>query len=41
MIIIEPQTMPAYDLDDLLAAMEPDTFPDEVDFGPPVGDEPW
>ncbi|WP_443747161.1 AbrB/MazE/SpoVT family DNA-binding domain-containing protein [Asticcacaulis solisilvae] len=40
-IIIEPVTAPSYDLDDLLANMTPDTFPDDVDFGPPVGREAW
>ncbi len=40
-IIIEPVLAPVYDLDELLAQMSPDTFPDEVDFGPPVGKEIW
>jgi antitoxin MazE len=40
-VIIEPVPMPRYDLDALLAAMTPDTFPDEVDFGPPIGEEAW
>jgi antitoxin MazE len=40
-IIIEPITAPAFDLDDLLAAMTPDTFPEEIDFGRPVGGEAW
>lgn len=40
-VVIEPVTAPAPDLDDLLSAMTPDTFPDEVDFGRPVGDEAW
>jgi antitoxin MazE len=40
-IIVEPVTTPSYDLDDLLAKMTPDTFPEEVDFGRPVGGEAW
>jgi antitoxin MazE len=40
-VIIEPVTKPSYDLDDLLAKMTPDTFPDEIDFGRPVGGETW
>jgi antitoxin MazE len=40
-IIVEPVTAPSYDLDDLLAKMTPDTFPEEVDFGRPVGGEAW
>jgi antitoxin MazE len=39
-VIIEP-VQAAYDLDQLLAAMTPDTFHDEVDFGAPVGKEVW
>ena len=40
-IIIEPVMAPAYDLDALLAAMTPDTFPDDMDFGAPLGKEVW
>jgi antitoxin MazE len=40
-IIVEPVTTPSYDLDELLAKMTPDTFPEEVDFGRPVGGEAW
>ncbi len=40
-VIIEPAQVPSYDLDKLLAAMKPDTFHDEVDFGAPVGKEAW
>ena len=40
-VIIEPIAAPAYDLDDLLARMTPDTFPEDVDFGRPVGGETW
>jgi len=40
-VIIEPIAAPSYDLDELLAKMTPDTFPEEVDFGGPVGDEAW
>jgi antitoxin MazE len=41
LIVIEPITAPSHDLDDLLALMTPDTFPEDVDFGPPVGGEAW
>jgi antitoxin MazE len=40
-IIIEPIRAPTYDLDDLLARMTPDTFPDDEGFGPAVGEEVW
>jgi len=40
-IIIEPAPVPAYTLDELLDGMKPETFPDEIDFGPPVGQEIW
>ncbi len=40
-IVIEPVRTPVYELDDLLAEMTPDTFPDDVDFGAPVGKEVW
>lgn len=40
-VIIEPVAAPSYELDDLLARMTPDTFPDEADFGRPVGGETW
>lgn len=40
-IVIDPVLAPAYDLDALLAQMTPDTFPEEVDFGSPVGNEVW
>lgn len=40
-IIIEPVSAPSYDLDQLLAGMTPDTFPEVVDFGPEVGGEAW
>lgn len=40
-IIIEPIATPAYDLDEMLRAMTPDTFPDDLDFGKPVGEEVW
>ena len=40
-IVIEPVTTPSYELDALLAGMTPDTFPEEIDFGPPVGKEIW
>ena len=40
-IVIEPASKPAYDLNVLLAAMTPETFPEDVDFGDPVGKEVW
>ena len=40
-IVIEPVTAPSYDLDALLSTMTPETFPDDVDFGQPVGQEIW
>ena len=40
-IIIEPVRAPVYDLDQLLDRMTPETFPEDVDFGPPVGREAW
>jgi antitoxin MazE len=40
-VIIEPVTTPVYDLDKLLDQMTPETFHEEVDFGPPVGQEVW
>lgn len=40
-IIIEPIAAPAYDLDEMLRAMTSDTFPDDLDFGKPVGEEVW
>jgi len=30
-----------YDLDDLIGQMTPETFHDEIDFGPPMGQEVW
>lgn len=40
-IIIEPVKTPRYELDELLAAMVPETFPDDLDFGGPMGEEIW
>ena len=40
-IIIEPIRAPVYDLDQLLDRMTPETFPEDVDFGLPVGREAW
>jgi antitoxin MazE len=40
-IIIEPVLAPIYDLDQLLDRMTPETFHQETDFGPPVGQETW
>ena len=40
-VIIEPVSAPSYDLAALLARMTPDTFPEDIDFGPPLGKEVW
>ena len=40
-IIIEPVKAPNYDLDQLLDRMTPDTFHEDADFGPPMGQEAW
>ena len=40
-VVIEPIRKPAYDLDQLLADMAPETFPEDIDFGAPVGRESW
>jgi len=40
-IVIESVCTPAYELDELLDRMMPETFPKEVDFGPRVGGEVW
>ena len=40
-IVIEPLLSPVYDLDALLAVMTPETFPEDADFGGPVGNEAW
>ena len=40
-IVVEPLTGPSYGLDQLLKEMKPETFPEGVDFAPPVGREAW
>ena len=40
-IVIEPVRAPTYVLEDLLAAMVPETFPDDEGFGRPIGEEAW
>jgi antitoxin MazE len=40
-IVIEPIRAPADELERLLDAMTPDTFHDDIDFGPPQGGEVW
>lgn len=40
-IVIEPIRAPVYDLNTLLDRMTPETFPEEVEFGPPIGGEIW
>ena len=32
---------PTFDLDEMLARMDPSTFPDDIEIGAPVGDEVW
>lgn len=39
-IVIDP-VMHSYDLDELLAKMTPDTFPEANEFGTAVGNEFW
>lgn len=40
-IAVEPVRAPTYVLEDLLANMSPETFPDAQGFGLPVGEEAW
>jgi antitoxin MazE len=40
-VIIEPVAGSRYDLDALLEAMRPESFPEVVDYGSPVGEESW
>jgi antitoxin MazE len=40
-IVIEPVKADPYELDALLDQMRPETFPEEIDFGPPQGREMW
>lgn len=40
-IIVEPVVASAYDLGALLDRLTPDTFHEDVDFGPPTGAEIW
>lgn len=40
-IVIEPLSPAAYDLDELLAAMTVETFPEDLDLGGRVGEEVW
>lgn len=40
-IIIDPVKAPVYELDQLLERMTPDTFHENVDFGPAIGREAW
>lgn len=40
-VVIEPVRAPSYDLNDLVAAMTPNTYHDDQDFGAPVGKEVW
>lgn len=40
-VVIEPIRTPTYSLDELLAQMTPETFPDDIDFGPRAGREIW
>jgi antitoxin MazE len=40
-VVIRPIAAEAYDLNALLDQMRPETFPEDVDFGPPQGREIW
>ncbi|MEO9130053.1 MAG: PbsX family transcriptional regulator [Sphingomonas sp.] len=40
-VIIEPVRALPHDLSALIEAMTPDTFPEQIDFGGPVGREVW
>jgi antitoxin MazE len=40
-IVIERVKADPYELDALLDQMRPETFPEEIDFGPPQGREMW
>jgi len=40
-ILIEPIRTGPYDLEALLDRMRPETFPEDIDFGPPQGREIW
>ena len=40
-IIIKPIKAPVDDLDRMLDQMTPETFPEDLDFGPPAGQEIW
>lgn len=40
-IVIEPIKVDADELNALLDQMDPETFSEEVDFGPPQGREAW
>lgn len=40
-IVIEPIEADVYELDALLDQLDPETFPEEADFGPPQGRETW
>ena len=40
-IIIEPVRLVEETLEQMLERMTPDTFHDDIDFGPPVGNEVW
>ena len=40
-VVIEPIRAERYDLEALLDQMRPETFPEDIDFGPPRGREIW
>ena len=40
-IVIEPIKADPYELEALLDRMRPETFPEDIDFGPPQGREVW
>jgi antitoxin MazE len=40
-IVMDPVRAPSYELDERLDRMHPETFPEDIDFGPPNGGEVW
>jgi antitoxin MazE len=40
-VVIEPVRAEPCDLNALLVRMRPETFPEDIDFGPPQGREIW
>lgn len=40
-VVIEPISAPAYSMNALVDQMQPDSLPDDIDFGRPLGEELW